>query len=293
MKNKRLLSLLLLTAMLASTACGGDAPAADDTTAADAGETTTAAPETEAYQWADIDLGGREVTLLNVPLTLWNMNTELDFEAQTGETLDDAIYNRNRDAEEKLNFKLKVIHNSGYHDGSLNNAIRTDVMSGDGVYDAAYAYGADVGSLMADDALMNLKELSGLQLDQPWWIQTTMEQATIKDVCYFAHSYLSLTAFDLTWCLFFNEAMMEDLNIDKPYDLVREGKWTLDALRKLSKAGAQLNGDADWNWKDDGNAVYGFCAMHSGALAQIIGCGGLFSEKDAKGLPTLAVGSER
>jgi len=295
MFGQKHISAALLIAMLASlTACGGEAGTTDTTNAAD--DTTTApVEETTADLYATgHDLGGFEFTILNVPLTLWNMNTVLDFEAQTGESLDDAIYNRNRNAEEKLNFKLNVIHNSGYHDGSLNTAIRKDVMSGDGVYDAAYAYGADVGSLITDEALLNLMELDNLSIDQPWWIQTTMEQAKIgADTCYFAHSYLSLTAFDLTWCLFFNEDMMENLKIDKPYDLVREGKWTVDALRTMAKAGAQLNGDDSWKWQDEGNAVYGFCAMHSGALAQIIGCGGLFCEKDADGYPVLSVGDER
>ena len=293
MKNFRLISALL-TAMLAMTACGEGA-VTTDTTAIDTTTAVESATVAETDLYAEgYDLGGFDFTILNVPLSLWNMNTDIDFEAQTGESLDDVIYNRNRNTEEKLNFKLNVVHSSGYHDGSLNNAIRKDVVSGDAQYDAAYAYGADVGSLITDEALLNLMDLENLTLDQPWWIQTTMEQAKIgDDTCYFAHSYLSLTAFDLTWCLFFNETMMDNLNIEKPYDLVREGKWTVDALRKLAKEGAQLNGDDNWDWKDDGSAVYGFCAMHSGALAQIIGCGGLFSEKDANGLPVLAVENER
>lgn len=49
---------------------------------------------------------------------------------------------------------------------------------------------------------------------------------------YFAVSDLSLTAFDLTWCLMFNETKMEELNMDKPYDLVRSGKWTLDEFHE-------------------------------------------------------------
>lgn len=51
-------------------------------------------------------------------------------------------------------------------------------------------------------------------------------------VLYFAVSDLSLTAFDLTWCLMFNEMKMEELNMDKPYDLVRNGKWTLDKFHE-------------------------------------------------------------
>ena len=30
----------------------------------------------------------------------------------------------------------------------------------------------------------------------------------------------------------FNETKLEELNLDKPYDLVRSGKWTLDKFHE-------------------------------------------------------------
>ena len=84
MFGQKHISAALLIAMLASlTACGGEAGTTDTTNAAD--DTTTApVEETTADLYATgHDLGGFEFTILNVPLTLWNMNTDLDFEAQS------------------------------------------------------------------------------------------------------------------------------------------------------------------------------------------------------------------
>ena len=64
-------------------------------------------------------------------------------------------------------------------------------------------------------------------------------------------------AFDSMWCLFFNENMAENHQLDMPYDLVREGKWTIDEATKYAKAVANLNGDESWKWSKDGKCVYG------------------------------------
>ena len=62
-------------------------------------------------------------------------------------------------------------------------------------------------------------------------------------------------AFDSMWCLFFNENMMEDHKLELPYDLVREGKWTIDRLTGCCTAVANLNGDEKFKWNKDGKAV--------------------------------------
>ncbi len=287
----RVIASLLVCALSAGIVSCGGAEAGSDTSAAD--DTSAPIEETTAdpYPLDGYDFGGADFTILNVE-NVWNMNTYLDYESQSGEILADAIYNRDRRLEEKLNFKLKTVE-AGIYD--LVTAIQTEVAAGDHNYDAAYCAGHQVGGLISQGYLMNLFDIPELQLDKPWWNQITVNASIIgnNERIYFAQSNLSLTAFDLAWCLYFNEDMMDDLKLDKPYDLVREGKWTLDKFSEYQKKSASLNGDDGYEFKDDGKSRYGYTTYYNGAMAMMVSAGLTFTTKDSKGLPVFNMESER
>ena len=86
MKKRQYLSMLILTAILAS--CGEATPSAD-TTAADAPGTTAAPVETElAPDLPDLDLKGETITILYRDA----MKNEFWTEEQNGEIVNDAVY---------------------------------------------------------------------------------------------------------------------------------------------------------------------------------------------------------
>ncbi|MFQ9147824.1 MAG: hypothetical protein ACLR5G_05980 [Eubacteriales bacterium] len=94
---KRGISLLLALIILAGTvSCGSETPDISDTSSG-SGDTTsdtptgTTAPD---YGWQDIDLGGAKLSILNSS-TEWGFYHTLDLDAETGDTLDDAVYRRN------------------------------------------------------------------------------------------------------------------------------------------------------------------------------------------------------
>ncbi len=296
---RKSISALLLTALLLSmAACGGNSPA--DTDAPDnSGDSTPSDTTADAgYEFAELDLKEETYTILSPDGSVWSLNDSLDFEAMTGETLDDAIYNRNRNLEEKYNFKFEVTLVEMYQ---AANTLRTAVAANEDTYDFAYPEGNRMNALLTEGAVLNLFDVPTLNLDQPWWNQISLKEAILgDDILYFAQSNLNLSAFDLANCLFFNEDMMADLKLDMPYDLVREGKWTLDALRTYTKAAANLNGDDNFVKADDGRAddlsgkaTYGLTTIYNGALAMMIGAGIEFASKDADGTPAFTMENER
>ena len=227
MKTKRIISLLLLASLLTSaSACGSEAPEKDNGTDTTAEETT----EKPEYEFPELNCGGDEFTIFNTGW-VWRMYTLIDVETQTGDSLDDAVYERNRKVEELFNVKLDV-REAAIDD--FAGLVRTSVMAGDQSYDAAYIKGDHLNGIITDGCVLDLTDVDGLNLDKPWWDQNVRNSCKLgKDgVLYFAASDLSLTAFDLTWCLMFNETKLEELNLDKPYDLVRSGKWTLDKFHE-------------------------------------------------------------
>ena len=102
--------LAMLLAAGSMSACGQNTQPETDTDTARTSDTTenAADAETDADPYAGIDLEGMELRLLNVEGRQWGLMSIIEYPEQTGVALDDAIYNRNRTLEEKLNMKLVV-----------------------------------------------------------------------------------------------------------------------------------------------------------------------------------------
>ncbi|MBQ8510006.1 MAG: hypothetical protein IJ493_08885 [Clostridia bacterium] len=261
MKNiRRHISLLLFAALLTSmSACGDTASGSQDTTNAD---TTTSADTTEAgYDYSGLDFGGEKVKILST-CDFYTMHMQFDREETNGESLNDAIYNRNRLVESNLNIEFEnivVAASSAYDTNNLvASNIQKAVEAGDNYCDIALIPPNPCAALITGGYFKDLLEYDQLQLDEAWYNQSYNESVLINDKMYFGMSDMSVGLTDGMWALFFNENMMTDLKLDAPYDLVREGKWTLDKFGEYLKAAANLNGDDNFTtWNQEGKSVYG------------------------------------
>jgi len=263
---KKLTALLLLLLIGAQTAsCGGTEPTASDDTAPT--DTTPAVTE-EAYDFGTIDLGGEDFVILNANeiRELYNI---LDVEEPTGDLLDDAVWKRNNLIEEKYNLNIVEEHNS-----SPNDQLRQTVLAGEDIYNAAYILTNTLGSLILDGMFHDLKDGEGFRFDQPWWDHAVMDGAVIgeDESLYFISSNMNLYAFEGTWCMYFNKKMCQDLQLEAPYQLAKDGKWTLDRLYEYTSVGANLNGEADWSWNQEAKSVYGFSSMTDFILQMYTSC---------------------
>lgn len=277
--------LLILSALLVS--CGETTDVPVTTTAGGGIEE----PVTDTYDYPELDCGGDEFTILN-PENFWDMYTYLDFEQMTGEIIDDAIYNRNRFLEDKYKFRMNVVE---VDPNDLFGKINTAVASQDDTYDITYALGRNLNSLVSSGALMNLRDIPEMRLDEEWWNQSMIKSAEIgKDrAIYFAHNYFSLSSFDNVWTIFFNETMLDSLGQPMPYDTVRAGKWTMDVFLKTLKLGANLNGDESFTYSETGNATYGCASFWRLCTSMLTGAGISPVSTDKDGIPYLTLESDR
>lgn len=134
---KKSLSLILIAALLSASSCGGtESGKITDSSSPTDESTDTTAPAEKTYPFYDgVDLGGETFTVWNVMPDLWNMHCAIAPEEVDGETINDAIYNRNAKVEAKMNYKLKEVN--GEYD-KMATELDTLVMSGDSTYDAVY-----------------------------------------------------------------------------------------------------------------------------------------------------------
>lgn len=264
---------------------GNQTSAATETT--DNPEVTTA----QLYNYPEANFGGDDFVILNAE-NVWDFIMVIDFEEMSGESLEDAIYTRNRNMEERYNFKL--VEMSRPID-ELATVAQTSILAGDDAFQAAFIGAHKISTLVGANYLYNLYDIPELQLDENWWDKSVLDEGRIgnTDLIYFAASDLHLSAMDGTWCMMFNEDMANDLSLDKPYDLVREGKWTIDRLQEYTKAGANLNGDENFTWTESGKCIYGYTSFDAASAALIFGSGERMIKRDTDGYPYFSLETER
>ena len=288
-KMKRKISFLLaLLCVLSAASCGSATNDGAVTTAGSTDDTTTAAETEPAYEWPDVDLGGKKFSILNSSTT-WGFYTTLDLEAETGDVLDDAVYRRNSLLEDKLNFEFDVTE-IDIESGTIDK-MKSSVMSGEDVYQCGFLRGENLSPLISEGMFVDLNTMSGLRLDEPYWDQQIRDAASIGEnkALYIAGTDFSLMGFGGTICTYFNKDMLEKLGGESPYQLVRDGKWTLDRMKEYAALGANLNGDTSFDFSADGNATYGIATWYSGATAMLLGSGEEYIKRDDNNRPHLAI----
>ena len=285
---KRIVTLLLFAALLTSISCGGTGNHAetDDITTSDA----PVIPEPD-YVYPQLDLGEREFTILNTAQN-YNFYTTLDIEEQTGDPVDDAIFNRNRFLEDTFN--MKIVIDESYQLDKASEALRKTIIAGEDVYDVAFLRDFWLSGLISDGGPADLQDYDGFRFSEAWWDSEATEISRLGDKrkILYAYTDASLADFEGTLVTFFNEKYLGDLGLDAPYQLVRDGKWTFDRFGDYMKAGTNLNGDENFKYSENGNAKYGMTSWDQGEIALIFGADlSIFEDND--GQPAISIKSEK
>ena len=294
MKRKQFITWLLLAAMmLASVSCGAD----EETSAGDTSAKSDDVVTTAAYPYDTKDFGGYIFKILNLD-EQYGCYIRLDFDEQTGEALDDAVYNRNRRVEEQLNFQLDEVVLTGgaaWSTGQIAacDALIQSVMADDDAYDAAYLPIYFKPAVVTDGYVMNLLDIPELHLYEEYWDAVVNEEMTVNNTLYAASGPLNFMALDLSWALLFNQDMMDDLKLEYPYQLVRDGKWTLDKMNEYVGTAANLNGDESFAISESGNCTYGIAGHFTSPTAFMKAAYVDMHERDKNGSPSLTFGAER
>lgn len=294
MKNKQTVSVLLTALVLLGVAsCAGE----DTKTPTVSGVTGTEHAETEAVESAPVypyeiqDFGGYEFRILNVLDDLWasegtnNNSAKLDFEKETGDIIEDAVYKMMRSTEETLNIQFAPMDKESIFD--LVSKVNKVVMAGEDAYDAAYICTSNYASALG--ITMNLYDVETMHLEEAWWHPVYVESMTFGDAyLYGAMDYINRWTWEAPGCVLFNKDMMLTYDIEVPYDAVRAGSWTFDMMYDMMKKVVNLNGASDFTPQKGGVAIYGQAANHEESpLLMMQGTGYNLVTKDADNMPVL------
>ncbi len=291
-----MISKLLLVAMLASitsfTACSdSDGMQSDDTSADDQ---ISSGVETSI----DNIPVGTNLNDATVKIYVRGDTIESEFDAEeSGDIVDDAIYNRNRAIEERLNVNLEYISNTSedfWGDRNIYmDTVRSSVLANDGSIDIAAGLSNIMPYLAQEGMFVNLlkSDIPYLNFDSDWWPAELVDELSVNGRMYMCSGEACLGVVKGVMCFYFNKNMIEQNHLDDPYQLVNNGKWTLDKMTEMaSSMYSDLNGNTSVDLEDQ----FGFYFSNvNHAPNFVLSCGLRLTEKNSEGLFEYVLGSEQ
>lgn len=250
-----LLVLLMLGQTLAS--CGnGDTETTPSGTSGDNTQTETEVETANPYDEALVALptdkyDDRSFTIL----TREEVAFEIDAEEATGETTNDAVYNRNSKIEEMYGVKIGTVQVGNWDD--VTESLRSSVTAADHAYDLAGQVDFKTYAVVSNELCGNWLDLEQVDTSKEWWASLVNDAATINGKLYTAAGDIAVTSILYTDCMFFNDKMAWDngIDVDALQQTVFDGKWTIDYFYNLvADLYIDENGDGA---KDEGD-TYGF-----------------------------------
>lgn len=295
MNHKRIFSVLL-AALLLMPAVGcakkADAPIEASTSAAE----TETEPETEFMPDALPDTLNFEDATCNI--FCWNSWDAGEFfvEEDNGEIVNSAVFKRNLTVEERLGVKLAWDmrdRQSAAYGSAVKDAVSNQNASGDNFYDLMASYGMRIATAAASGMFTNLNDCEYIELSNPWYYASAIQAGTLAaGHTYFFAGDISFNALARMSGVFFNRGIIESYHLENPYDVVIEGRWTIDTMHSMIK---DIYVDLDSNGKKSDADQYGVMIANDQIQTLYYGTGSHFIDHDAEGKPKICddVYSER
>lgn len=266
--KKHLIIPITLAIIVGSFSCGTKTDGSDDTSSAkETAETSVQEDTGVKSELPKLDFGGKDFTIF-VEDYGGVCGPEFCTEEADGDIVNDAVYMRNVTVSEQLNLNIKwELFTHGWNDRSeFTNKFRSSVFAGDGSYDLAAGTGYFMPAFVSDRILYDMSSLPYIDISKPWWSKEFMEVSAVDGKYYFVTGDACLGLIKNMYCVFENLDLAETLGVENLYDVVREGRWTLDKMKETAAAQySDLNGntkiDRDDRFgllMDGGNHITGF-----------------------------------
>lgn len=280
------LAILMMSGILVAcgnAGAGGNNTQAQTTAGAESVEQTESIYDKDGYLLdeipADIDLKNVTITVL-----YWDdvENHEFPVFESNGDTVDEAILEANAKTEERLKIKFDYMGTPGNNNNAGAYVTKVDATqkSGDPI-DIYAAYSKTLGSVAVKGYCQNLLEQDDkIDFNKPWWPSSLIEEATIKNKLYFCAGDLSTNLLYMMYVVFFNKEVIDNFNLENPYDLVRANEWTYEKMFTMASS-LTAPGSPDM--------VYGLCTGSNVHLDPFFYAAGLHTtERDSEGTPIIS-----
>lgn len=229
--TRRIGALLLLMALLIS-AVGCKKDEQDET----GGENEYIVYEGEE----PVDLNGYEFTVIDFNSGHWNREN-------VGTPYYDAWMQVMDEVEGLYNCKITPTYVEA---GQIFTQVQPELAAGEKAYDLICTTQWGIGFFIGGNYLMDLNELD-VDWDQPYWNQNVLASTTVDGKTYAGGGPFIFDS-SSTWMIYFNQAIWEELELPDPYQMVRDGKWTMDRMTEYATlAKRDQDGDGQVSSEED------------------------------------------
>jgi len=282
----RVSALILAALLLAS--CGGGTDTSGSQTDAPGGNTQETEPAVTERVPAPTDLP--EVDYSGETFTVWMRSTNVSYavtdvisEGSDGEIINDSVFDRNTRLEDHFGITLE-----GAAKDEPSKDAKMEIMSGSDSFDIITDSMTSLNGLASESYLVDWYSLPCFDPADAWWDENAAKNLSMAGKLYMMVSDVSMNASSRARFLYINKKIASDYDIEIPYDLVREGRWTWDKFTEMvNTVSADLNGDGVM----DGSDLWGMLIENPEYF--LSGCGVLFTEKDADDIPVLSLVTDR
>lgn len=173
-------------------------------------------------------------------------HNELVIEEDTADGIDNAFYLRNMKVGERFDIKFsEKISNSPQADYSAS------ILADDYSFDVATLRMEWAFPVVVENQAVNWAQIPNIDLTQDYWVQNSVSAFSLMNNVYFAVSAFDITHYDSVRAFAFNKKLIEEYQLESPYDLVNNGQWTLDKYMEQGMTVANdANGDGKWTADD-------------------------------------------
>lgn len=264
-KTLKSCAVLLLAAMLLP-ACAQDKTNTPDTSPANPSVTNTPAedtteldPNARANHFdnlpADINFNGETVTSLFRGVMsdvsgekggYWIINDVCGSD-NIGETVSDAVWERNATVSERLNINLQWVPTDGGSLSADQTIFKQTVMTADDTFHFFLATGNTSSQAGLTNYMRDLTNMPNVDWSSPWWWEFANEALSLDGKSHqFVVGDMLLTNLAQTCIMYFNKNLYENTygDANEMYKLTLDGNFTVDKLHELVEGAYQdVNGD--------------------------------------------------
>lgn len=236
MKNiKVIIALLLCAAMLVPmlVSCGGGKGDNKPDVEIDPNATPTRVPNDLTFEGEEFNILCREDNAYGTYLY------EIVADENETELVNQAIYERNLAVEER--FGLKIVANDipGDWDQADNftNTFKNSIMAGAQDFDLIVSQQAYMAAPGLNEFYLNINDVPYISedLDKPYFFSDMVDEITVNGKLFHIVGDYSLTYWENLYVMYFNKQIAENENLEDLYQLVRDGKWTIDKCIEMTK----------------------------------------------------------
>ncbi len=280
------LALLLLCAV----SCGSSGDTEDTVTTAggnDAAETNAVTEEKISWKSTGIEkknYEGRTFTFISEAITNDQAWYHMAPAETNGETLNDAMFNRNQTIADTFNIQFTEVSIASPH-----TEFKKAITAGDNTYDVGFLKIPGLFTMAQEGALVNWYDLPNVNLDAEWWDKSVIDQLTVQDQLYFCTGDISPATNVRVYSLVFNKDLCRELSLDLPYEAVLNGTWTIDLFNEyITNVNRDVNGDGVMDYEDR----WGYFSQDGNSFMMFFGGGGRVVEINDDGKMEFVLNSD-